>query len=169
MVLALDLTDGYWNCLIHPDDREKTSFTIPGHGRYQWRRSMPFGLNASGPHFQRCVEAMMAGLDWGEVAVYVDDVLVFTKEFERHLEVLDTVLGRLREGGFMIAPKKCSLFQNRIPYLGYTLSEKGVEMTPEYVEKLKTSLLTINSKSDVRTIAGLAQFYAKFIGTSPRS
>lgn len=159
---ALDLTDGYWNCLIHPEDREKTAFTIPGHGRYQWR-SMPFGLNASGPHFQRCVEAMMAGLDWGEVAVYVDDVLVFTKDFERHLEVLDVVLGRLREGGFMIAPKKCSLFRNRIPYLGHTLSEKGVEMTPEYVDKLKASLLTINSKSDVRTVAGLAQFYAKFI------
>jgi hypothetical protein len=106
---ALDLTDGYWNVLIHPDDRHKTAFTVAGKGRFQWR-SMPFGYHGSGPHFQRVVEAMLAGLSWGEVAVYVDDVLCWSDEFDNHVRLVDTVLSRLREGGFVAAPKKCKFF-----------------------------------------------------------
>lgn len=159
---ALDLTDGYWNCLIHPEDREKTAFTIPNMGRFQWR-SMPFGLHASGPHFQKAVESMMAGLSWAEVAVYVDDVLIFNDNFDDHVGTVDNVLSRLGEGGFVVAPKKCNFFVQEIPYLGHTLSQKGLAMTPTYVDKLTQQLVSIKNKDQARMALGMAQFYSRFI------
>ena len=94
---AIDLQSVYWNFLVHPRDREKLAFTVPGLGKQEWR-SMPFGLHASGPHFQRSMECMLQGLSWSEVTTYVDDLLIFTKNMERH--VLSQVFERLEQGGF---------------------------------------------------------------------
>ena len=159
---ALDLTDGYWNCLVHEADRDKLSFTVPGKGRFRWR-SVPFGYHGSGPHFQRAVEACMAGLEWNEVAVYVDDLLMFTKDFDQHVRLVDTVLSKLADGGFAVAPNKCSFFVKEIPYLGHLLSQRGVSVQPELVEKIVTAMGTLKSKTAVRRALGVAQFYARFI------
>lgn len=159
---AMDLTDGFWNCLVHPEDREKLAFTVPGLGRYQWR-SMPFGLHAASSHFQRSVEAMMTGLSWEEVAVYIDDILIFTKDFERHLEVVDTVLGRLRQGGFVAAPAKCNMFCEEVPYLGHKLSAAGLAMDPQHVKDIASKLTDFKSKEEIRTFVGAIQYYSRFI------
>lgn len=159
---AMDLTDGYWNVLIHPDDREKFAITIPGKGRFQWR-SMPFGYSGSGPHFQRAVEACLAGLKWSEVAVYIDDVLLFSKDFDEHVALVNTVLGRLAEGGFVVAPRKCTFFQREVPYLGHRLSQRGVDVQPGLVDKIKESMTAWRTKTDLRRALGVAQFYAKFV------
>lgn len=159
---AMDLTDGFWNCLVHPEDREKLAFTVPGLGRYQWR-SMPFGLHAASSHFQRSVEAMMTGLSWEEVAIYIDDILIFTKDFDRHVEVVDAVLGRLRQGGFVAAPAKCKMFCEEVPYLGHKLSAAGLAMDPKHVEDIKSKLTEFHSKEEIRTFVGAIQYYSRFI------
>lgn len=159
---ALDLQDGYWNVLVDPDDRHKTSFTVPGRGRFQWR-SMPFGYHGSGPHFQRAVKACLAGLSWGEVAVYVDDVLMFSRDFDEHVELVGTVLAKLAQGGFTVAPKKCSFFMRELPYLGHRLSQRGIEVQPELVSKIVSEMGALRTKKAVRRALGVAQFYARFI------
>lgn len=159
---ALDLTDGYWNVLIHPSDREKTSFTVPGMGRFHWR-SMPFGFHGSGPHFQRAVEACMAGLSWQDVAVYVDDILIYSEQFDRHVELVGHVLEKLATGGFSVAPAKCKFFAREIPYLGHVLSQRGVATQPALVAKIVESMAKLTTKSAVRRALGVAQFYSRFI------
>ncbi len=159
---ALDLVDGYWNCLVHEADRDKLSFTVPGKGRFRWR-SVPFGYHGSGPHFQRAVEACLAGLEWNEVAVYVDDLLMFTPDFDSHVRLVDTVLNKLADGGFAVAPNKCSFFVKEIPYLGHLLSQRGVAVQPELVQKIVTAMGALKTKTAVRRALGVAQFYARFI------
>jgi hypothetical protein len=159
---ALDLRDGYWNVLVHPGDRQKTAFTVPGKGRFQWR-STPFGYHGSGPHFQRAVEACLSGLSWREVAVYVDDILFFSSELDEHLELAEAVLGRLQLAGFTVHPGKCTFFARELPYLGHRLSAKGVQADHALVQKIKDSMSEFKSKAEVRRALGIAQFYAKFI------
>ncbi len=159
---ALDLRDGYWNVLVHPEDRLKTAFTVPGKGRFQWR-STPFGYHGSGPHFQRAVEACLSGLSWREVAIYVDDILFFTQTLEEHVELARAVLGKLQAGGFTVHPGKCSFFANEIPYLGHKLSAKGVQADESLIQKIKDNLLGFSTKTEVRRALGIAQFYAKFV------
>ncbi len=159
---AMDLADGFWNCLVHPEDRHKLAFTVPGLGRFQWR-SVPFGLHASAPHFQRAMEAMLAGLSWQETAVYVDDVLVYTKDFESHVRALDAVLTRLAQGGFVAAPAKCRLFEREVPYLGYRLSAKGIAMDPDYLARVRAKMVQFSRKDDIRTFMGAVQFYSRFV------
>jgi transposase InsO family protein len=159
---AMDLADGFWNCLVHPEDRHKLAFTVPGLGRFQWR-SVPFGLHASAPHFQRAMEAMLAGLSWQETAVYVDDVLVYTKDFDSHVHALDAVLSRLAQGGFVAAPAKCRLFEREVPYLGYRLSAKGIAMDPDYLARVRSKMVQFRNKDDIRAFMGAVQFYSRFV------
>ena len=88
---------------------------------------------------------------------------MFHKDFDQHVATLDTVLQRLGDAGFMVAPAKCNLFRHEIPYLGHMLSGRGVGMNKEYVIKVKEALASIRTKSDAYRALGLAQFYSKFI------
>lgn len=159
---AIDLKDGFWNILVRPDDREKLSFIVPHHGRYQWR-SMPQGLHASSAHFQRAVEATMAGLSWMQVAVYVDDILIHTRTMAEHLVVLEQVLGRLKEAGFTAAPHKSVLFRDELPYLGFRLGREGLKVEPSYVAKVKERLIDLTTKKSARRAMGTLGFYSRFV------
>ena len=112
------------------------------------------------------MEAMLAGLSWQETAVYVDDVLVYTRDFESHVVALDAVLTRLAQGGFVAAPAKCRLFEREVPYLGYRLSEKGIAMDPDYLARVRAKMVQFHRKDDIRTFMGAVQFYARFIWAS---
>ena len=84
---TLNVASGYWQVEVDVADREKTAFTT-GHGVFQFQ-VMPFGLcNAKGT-FQRLMEFVLAGLQWQTCLVYLDDVIVYGRDFDEHLERLE--------------------------------------------------------------------------------
>ena len=95
---------------------------------------------------------------------YLDDVLVFSKDFDSHLEHLRIVLQRLRDNGMKLKPRKCSLYQDHVKYLGHvvlsdgycvdTSNVKAVESMREYPPK---------TVGDVRRIVGLLNYYCKYM------
>ena len=91
---TLDLAFGYWQIPRHPDFIEKTAFITP-QGLYEFR-VMPFGLTNAPGVFPHLMENVLAGLnpDNGPdyVAVYIDDVLVFSRTLEEHLQYLRKVI-----------------------------------------------------------------------------
>jgi hypothetical protein len=94
--------------------------------------------------------------------VYLDDILIFSKTKEEHLEHVRQVLQRLKEEKFTINLKKCSFMQEEIVYLGFVISTDGLRMDPEKVKEI-LEWPTPEDVGEVRSFHVLASFYRKFI------
>jgi len=90
---------------------------------------MFFGMTNSPAIFQ----TMMNDIFWnliveGIVVVYLDDILIFTKTEEEHMQVVQRVLQVLKENKLFLHPEKCEFYKQRIEYLGLVISENEVSM-----------------------------------------
>jgi hypothetical protein len=77
---VLDLCSGYWQVECHPKDRPKTAF-VTRRGLYQFQ-VMPFGLCNAPATFERLMETVLAGLQWDICLIYLDDVIIYGKNFD---------------------------------------------------------------------------------------
>ena len=108
------------------------------------------------------MELIFVCLSYEVALVYLDDVIVFGRNFEEHLKWLELDFLRLSENGLTIKGSICNFFQKRVSFLEHIISESGVEFDPEKVravEKMKES----SSLKDVRAFLGLVGYYRKFI------
>ena len=117
---TLDLCSGYWQVEVDPNDRPKTAFSH-GSGLFHFN-VMPYGLCNAPSTFERLMEMVLQGLQWEICLIYLDDIIIYGKTFEEQLERLQKVFKRLRKSGLKLKPKKCSLFQREVLYLGHIVS-----------------------------------------------
>ena len=158
---TLDLKSGYHQIQIQESDRPLTAFSIPGSGLWQFR-VLPFGLiNAPGV-FERLMEHVFAGLTYVTLLIYLDDIIVYSKTFETHLDSLREILQRLKEVNLKLNPKKCCLFCTSVSFLGHQVSEQGISMWPLKIQTIKDWPQPKNVK-EVRQFIGLASYYRKFL------
>ena len=99
----LDLTNGYHQKRVRPSDVHKTAFVTMGQ-HYEFLR-MLFGMVNSGMTMTRAVRRLLEGMD--NVVDYIDDLLVHTKMWEEHLQVLEELFKRLKEANLVARPTKC--------------------------------------------------------------
>ena len=132
---TLDLKSGYWQVELDPDAREKTAFSF-GKGLWQFT-VMPFGLCNAPATFERLMETVLAKLPWQTCLVYLDDIIVLGQDFNRHIENLRELFGRLRSANLKLNPKKCSLFRSRVTFLGYVVTRNGIETDPDKVKVIE--------------------------------
>ena len=128
---TLDLMSGYWQCEMHESSREKTAFITYG-GLYEFK-VLPFGLCNAPSTFQRSMESVLGDLKWKVCVIYLDDIIVFSKTFEEHLEHLSAVFDRFREANIRLKPSKCTFGQSKVTYLGHIISRDGIQPDPEKV------------------------------------
>ena len=115
-----DLCWGYWQTEIDERDRDKTAFVAR---KGQWR----FKVLANAPsQFARIMELVMSGLTYDVCLVYLDDILIFSKTFNEHLDRLATVFGILDWYALKLKPSKCSLFQRKVSFLGSSMQIAGI-------------------------------------------
>ena len=88
-ITTLDLASGYWQVPMAKEDRPKTAFTTP-KGLYQFK-VMPFRLNGAPVTFQRMMDDIIRGIE-DFTAVYLDDIIIFSKTWEEHLQHVQEVL-----------------------------------------------------------------------------
>ena len=157
---TLDLISGYWQVEVEESDKEKTAFCTT-EGLYQFR-VMPFGLCNVPASFQRLMDLVLAGLQWSECLVYLDDVIVIGRNFEEHLQNIGSVLQRLRESGLQLKPSKCSFFKTEVEYLGHIISRDGVATDPKKTERVST-WPTPSTRREVQQFLGLAGYYRRFV------
>ncbi len=108
---TLDLAAGYWQIDLEESSKPKTAF-ITQDGLYQFQR-LPFGLHNAPATFQRAMQEVLRGLNWKFVLVYLDDVILFSSNFEEHLVHLRQVLERFRSVGLKLQPKNVLLVRKR--------------------------------------------------------
>lgn len=159
---TLDQGKAYHQGFVKPDCTPYTAFITPW-GLYEWLR-IPFGLSGAPGAFQEFMEVTLSDLRDEICLPYLDDVLVFSKTFDEHLNDVRKVLHRLKESGVKLKPSKCSVFQKEVRFLGQLVSENGCRMDPkdlEAVVKLKTRGPT--TVREVRQLLGLLGYYRKYI------
>ena len=131
---TLDLLSGYWQVELAGKDREKTAF-VTQDGLFEFK-VIPFGLCNAPATFQRLMDLVLAGVQWSQCLVYLDDIIVIGKSFEEHLRNLSSVLQRLREANLRLKPKKCFFCRKQVAYLGHVVSSGGVATDPEKTSKV---------------------------------
>jgi hypothetical protein len=156
----MDLTSGFFQIPIHPDDVKKTAF-ITHAGLYEFTR-LPMGSKISPPVFQRVMDMAFAGMKWRNILVYVDDVLVMSPTFERHLEDLEEAFKRLENIGMTVKPSKCKFACGEIRYLGHLITEKGIRPNPEKVRAIK-EMPWPDTAEKMASFLGLVSYYRAFI------
>lgn len=156
----LDIQAGFYNFQIHPDDREKTAF-ITHEGLYEFNR-VPFGLRTSPAVFNRMMRKIFGRLMYRQCFIYVDDLLVFGKSFDEHLNSLKDVFSKLLANNLKLKPSKCSFGFTEVKLLGHIVGKHGISVDPEKVEAIQRIPIPM-TPTEVKSILGLASFYRRFI------
>ena len=124
---------------------------------------MPFGLTNAPSVFQRLMQKVLAGLNPENgpdfVAAYIDDILVFSRILEEHLEHLRLVIERLEEAKLKLKPVKCQFIRKEVDYLGRVLTPEGLKVNARLVEAV-TNFPQPRSVLEVRRFLGLASYYS---------
>lgn len=157
---TLDLASGYHQVAMREEDREKTAFITP-FGLFEFLR-MPMGLCTAPATFQRLMQSTMNDLVFQILLVYLDDLLIYSRDFDEHLERLQVVFDRLRDVGLKLNPKKCTLARSRVEYLGYTVSGAGIATSEGKINAV-SSWPTPRTLRELRSFLGFASYYRRFV------
>ena len=157
---TLDLFSGYWQIEIAEEDIHKTAFTAES-GHFEYIR-MPFGLCNAPSTFQRTMELIFKPLIGKCVMVYIDDIIVYSKTIEEHVEHLTLTFRLLQSNGLKVKIQKCRFAATEVEYLGHIVSEKGVKVDPKKIKSVHNYPAPKNA-DEVRSFLGLANYYRRFI------
>lgn len=157
---TFDLRAGYHQVAVHERDRHKTAF-VTRKVSFQFR-VLPFGLTNSPSTFSRMMNLVMAGLNFAICLIYLDDIIVFAKDLDTHVNRLTQVLRRLSAVNLKFKPSKCHLLQKRVLFLGHVISEEGVATDLGKIEAVQ-SWPTPQKLREVRAFLGLCSYYRKFV------
>ena len=157
---TLDLTSGYWQVEVAEHDKHKTAFSTP-MGLFEANR-MPFGLQNAPSTFQRLMTCCFGDLNFTHLLIYLDDLIIFSKTFDEHLERLQLVFDRLQEHGLKLKPSKCQLMRQEVQYLGHLVSAEGVRTDPEKINRVKDWVRPTNRK-EVLQFLGFAGYYRRYV------
>ena len=94
---------------------------------------------------------------------YLDDIFVYSKTFEEHMENLRTVLKSLRKHGIKLKPSKCHLFKREVRYLGRIVSQSGHRIDPESTKVTSLKESQPKTVGEVRKLTGLLSYYRRYI------
>jgi len=123
---------------------------------------LPFGLKNAGSIFQRAIDDVLTEHIGKICYVYVDDVIVFSKNEVDHVRHIDTVLKCLIEANIRVSQEKTNFFKESVEYLGFIVSKDGTRSDPKKVKAIQ-EYPEPKSVYSVRSFLGLASYYRVFI------
>ena len=156
---TIDLRSGYYHIGLTRESRVKSAFIVP-MGKWQFKRTL-FRLSQAPAYFQLLIDKVLMGCS-GFAMGYLDDIIIFSKTEEEHLQHLEEIFIRLCKFGLKMKREKCSFFKKHIQYLGHLVSENGFEPLPEKLESIRKMPAPRTAK-EVKQFLGLIGYYRKFV------
>ncbi len=159
--MKLDVRLGYNNVRIKEGDEAKAAFRT-NRGLYE-PTVMFFGLTNSPATFQWMMNDIFRDLiAEGKVTIYLDDILIFSKDLKEHRQIVKRVLQRLRENKLFLKAEKCEFEVLETEYLGIIISENSIRMDPIKIAGIAEWPMP-TKKRELQSFLGFTNFYQKFI------
>lgn len=157
---TLDLTFGYFQVAMRRRLEQRRRSPLP-LDCFEWTR-MPFGLCNASATFQRLMGVVLGDLTFDILLIYLDDIIVFSKDFESHCQRLEILFNRLRQHGLKLKPSKCFLLKPEVKFFGHLISSQGIKVDGEKIQALECWPAPKNVK-DLRQVLGLMSYYRRFV------
>jgi hypothetical protein len=160
LLTFMDAFSGYNQIMMDDADQEKTSF-ITSKGLFCYK-VMPFGLKNAGATYQRLMNRMFHHQIGRNVEVYVDDMLVKTKDEVNYLEDLKETFETLRRYRMKLNPSKCVFGVSSGKFLGFMVSQRGIEANPEKI-KAVLEMTPPRTTKEVQSLIGRVAALNRFV------
>ncbi|MCG8046377.1 MAG: RNase H-like domain-containing protein, partial [Candidatus Thiodiazotropha endolucinida] len=157
---TFDLTSGYYQIPLKKEDIPKSAFVCK-FGHFEMTR-MPFGLNSAASTFQRTMELALAGLQWLTCLIYIDDIIVFGRNFEEHILRVEQIFERLKQAGLKLKPEKCHMLQKEVTFLGHVVTSEGVKPNPINIAKIMDWPKPKTAKQ-IKQFVALGSYYRRYV------
>ena len=154
----LDAKSGFFHIGIFEGDQQYTAFSLP-FGTFVFLR-MPMGISTAPEAFQEFMNLLLGQYDF--ILVYIDDVLILSRNYQDHYLHVKTVLDIFRENDIVLSKNKCNFGVQELNFLGFMISQTGIQANPEKVEAI-LKIPPPNSKKKVRSFIGMLQYFRRFI------
>ena len=154
----LDMSQAYAQLKLDESSKPYTTINTP-RGLFQYNR-LPFGVSSAPGIFQRTMEGLLSDLPG--VLCYLDDILMWGSSEKEHNDRVEAVLSRLQEKGLKLQASKCSFLVKEIKYLGYIISDKGIQTDPTKVSAIVDAPSPTNVKQ-LQAFLGSIGFYRRFL------
>ena len=151
LLTFMDAFSRYNQIKMAEEDQEKTAF-ITSQGLYCYK-VMPFGLKNAGATYQRLVNKMFSKQIGRNKEVYVDDMLIKSKEELAHLDDLKETFATLKQYQMKLNPSKCAFDVALGKFLGFMVSQKGIETNLEKIQ----AILKVTSPKTVKEVQKLTR------------
>ena len=156
----LDLRNAYHLIRVREGDEWKTAFNTPlGHFEYQ---VMPFGLTNAPAVFQALVNDILRDMLNHFIFVYLDDILIFSRNMEEHVQHVRLVLRRLLENKLFVKAEKCDFHVTSVSFLGFIIEQGQVKTDPAKVQAV-AEWPKPTTRKQLQRFLGFANFYRRFI------
>nr|ABA91246.1 retrotransposon protein, putative, unclassified [Oryza sativa Japonica Group] len=162
IICFMDGNAGYNQIFMAEEDIHKTAFRCPGEiGLYEWV-VMTFGLKSAGATYQRAMNYIFHDLIDLLVEIYIDDVVVKSRELDDHIANLRKVFERTRKNGLKMNPTKCAFGVSAGQFLGFLVHERGIEVTQRSINAIK-NIEPPEDKNKLQSWVGKINFIRRFI------
>ena len=157
---TLDLKSGYWQLAVAPEDSEKTAF-ICHRGQFEFDR-VPFGLANAPAVFQREMNRILSSVLGRCAMVYIDDVIIYSRNMSDHVRDLETVFQLMAERNVTLNRTKCTFARGTVELLGFEINETGIRPIASKVAAINDMSAPEDVKG-VRSFLGMTNYYRQAI------
>lgn len=158
---SIDLKQAFYQIPLHPDSCEKTAFTVPRRGLFEYV-VMPFGIANAPATQQRLMDEIFGPLLGENLFIYIDDIVVVSSSFREHIAMLQEVFRRLKDAGLTINFEKCEFCKPSLTYLGYVIDRNGLHTDPKKVDAI-SRYPKPKTVTEVKRFLGLCSWYRRFV------
>ncbi|GJR44525.1 putative reverse transcriptase domain-containing protein [Tanacetum coccineum] len=156
----IDLRSGYHQLRVREEDIPKMAFrTRYGHYEFQ---VMPFGLTNAPAVFMDLMNRVCKPFLDKFVIVFIDDILIYSKNKKEHEEHLKAVLELLKKEKLYAKFSKCEFWIPKVQFLGHVIDSQGIHVDPAKIESIK-DWESPKTPTEIRQFLGLAGYYRRFI------
>jgi len=162
IISFMDGNVGYNQIFMAKEDIPKTAFRCPGHVRlFEWI-IMTFGLKNSSATYQRAMNFIFDEFIGTLVEIYIDDVVVKSGDFVKHLADLRKILECTRKHGLKMKPNKCAFGVSIGQFLGFMVHQRGIEISRRSIDAIN-KIVAPADKTELQSLIGKINFIRRFI------